>query len=155
MPLNAFLRIRNEWRRVKKLTWTKGKVSWKKGKVSGTTLEIPATGLPDNGQWIFSAPEEPITLTVALRKDHLGQWQLVATIPNGTMRIGIADDDASWITNNAGYSSGGVTSGKTTVFEPGQPVGLLRVRAYRKNPDGSSSIGDGPAKGVLVWLGEE
>src|SRR6185436_3135668 len=54
-----------------------------------STLEIPATGLPGAGQLRLIAPEEPITLTVALRKDHLGQWQLVASIPNGTMRIGI------------------------------------------------------------------
>jgi Site-specific recombinase XerD len=43
------------------------------------------TGLPDNGQWRLSAPEEPITLAVALRKDHLGQWQLVASLPDGTL----------------------------------------------------------------------
>ena len=45
-----------------------------------STVDIPATGLPDSGQWRLSSSEETITLTVALRKDHLNQWQLVATL---------------------------------------------------------------------------
>jgi hypothetical protein len=134
---------------VESMTW-KWKLHLPQGRywLHTSTLDIPVSDLPDNGQCSFDAPEEPFTMTVALRKDHLGQWQLVVTIPNGTMRIGIADDDAGWLTSNAGYSSNGVTQGKTQVFEPGKPLELLRVRAHRKRPDGSSSkhCSDGPTQ---------
>lgn len=39
------------------------------------TRNIPSSGLPDTGSWTFNAPDKPMTITVALRKDHLGQWQ--------------------------------------------------------------------------------
>jgi hypothetical protein len=116
------------------------------------TQDIPEKGFPTHGAWGFTTPEEPFTLTVAMRRDHLGQWQVVATDRGGTMRTGIPDKDASWLIKSDGYVSQGVGIGETQRFALGQPVELLRLRVYKRNPGGGSSPPKEPCQGLLVWL---
>ena len=117
------------------------------------TLDIPAAGFPVGGKWTFDAPEGANTLTVALRKDHLGQWQMVASLPQGTVRIGIADDDAAGL-RAITASPRAVSVRARRRYRAGPARGNARVHAHRNGRNGTSTP-DGPAKGVLVWLGEE
>jgi hypothetical protein len=123
----------------------------RRGTLHVATHNVPASGFPGGSSIGFAPSDEPITITVALRRDHLDHWQVVATERGSTIRIGISDEDADWLIGG-NSSSSGVMFGKTQSFDPDKPVELLRLRAHKPLPGGASAPPDAPSQGILIWL---
>lgn len=118
------------------------------------TREIPQSGYPAN----FGAsylPEGEYVLTVAVRRDHLGQWRLTATNPQGSVSMGIAQEDSAWLVDSPGASTSQAGAQETESFDPGERIVLLRDRTMQRQPDGSASSTPEPCDGIMIWLEPE
>lgn len=118
---------------------------------------IPQTGIPTelsgyNSSWV---QEGEYVLTVAIRPDRNGKWQITVAGPNSSAGFGIANDHAKWLSDNPGWSTEQAGTPAAQVSDLSQPMVLLRLRAMKKTAPGSSSTTAEPSDGVMLWLKKE
>jgi hypothetical protein len=119
---------------------------------SVSTQDIPERGFPANSAQTGAFPEGEYVLTAAVRPDRNGNWQVTVAGPQFSSSFGIAADHSGWLTDSAGWSTEQAGSAATEVFDPGQPITLLRLRTMKKTSPTSSSSTPEPCDGVLLWL---
>ncbi|HVX11520.1 MAG TPA: hypothetical protein VHC22_10085 [Pirellulales bacterium] len=120
------------------------------------TAEIPEIGVPlhPHKGIRFSLPAGEFMLTVAARRDRVGEWKLtVAEQHHSSVSTPIPEDHAGWLVDNPGYimTSQAGTDGTESATD-GEHLVLLRVTcgttATPNTPPASSS-------GLMVWAVEE
>ena len=116
------------------------------------TRDIPEQGFPEHSTMGFTSRDEAFTLTIAIRRDHCGEWQLVASEHGGTLRMQISSETANWLAKSDGFVSRGAGIGRSESFPLDQPIELLRLRVMERKPGGFSSPPKEPCQGLLVWM---
>lgn len=126
--------------------------------------QIPESGLPTPAQARVTTREfsdtaylEPFVLTVAVNKDHLGNWRTV--VDDGSANIGIfmPDDETGWLEKRSGHTWRVAGRDETEAFHPDEPLFLLRLRKTKPVPGspGASTVDMDPTDGILVWIEEK
>ena len=120
--------------------------------ICGSTHAIPQTGLPANFGATTLAEGEYL-LTAAIRRDRNGKWQLTLARKGGSASFGFGDDDSAWLVDSPGWESTQAGTSSTELFDPDEPIVLLRLRAAEKTPGGGSTISQNVTeKGVMLWI---
>jgi hypothetical protein len=118
----------------------------------GATQDIPENGLAKNfGATSLGGGE--YLLTTAIRRNREDKWQLTVASPDSSSGFAFAEEHTGWLTGSPGWSSTQVGISATEVFNPDEPVVLLRLRSMVTRPGGVSTSSDKPTEdGVMVFI---
>ena len=104
--------------------------------------------------------DREVTIVVAIRKRADNQtWEIIIdkTFENGssaTSRSALPPEAVKWIGNTPGSSFDGVAKAHV-ISSTSSSLGLLRIRNMEKNSPTTSSIPEGPATGLMLWIEEK
>ncbi len=125
--------------------------------------EIPLRGKPDDefgSRWKLDCEDSrEITIVCAIRKSADGKrWKLFQqqkNIGSGSSSIinSVPPKSTEWMENNPGCSIGGVVilNGQVISADPNS-ITLLRQRMMEKTSATTSTLPQGPAKGLMIWI---
>lgn len=126
--------------------------------LAAATHDIPPQGFPGCDGQFGPIGEGEYLVTAAIRPDRLGNWQITAEFQaaddasKSSSGFGIAEAHAAWLTKGGGSSTEQAGSGATDVFNPSEPIALLRIRTMEQTAPGVSSTTSAPAEGVMLWF---
>jgi hypothetical protein len=118
--------------------------------------KIPAHSIPTEVGGGTLNPGEHL-ITVALHRNVHDKWEWHLNSETTQVSIGsgdfISDEEAKPLIDPHYGNTESVTNKAATLVEPGQPLILLRYRAFPAQPTRQQE--SNPANGVMVWIHEE
>jgi hypothetical protein len=93
-------------------------------------------------------------LTVAVNRNHLGQWQLICDDGKHNSAMRLPEDKTQWLETTAGRGWRLAGKGATASVSQGDPLFLIRLRKS-KEVNGGTTVDMNPTDGILVWISED